>query len=146
MPAYSLEFKDQKSKWEAKGTAYVTNQRVVFLRVPPLPAAADQSAPSEHLRSLNIPLTHLVDSRYMIPILAGPYYEAGVIPVPGGNLPEGQPGGPTVKGLLKIWFMEGQGTAFRDAVEEVRNLSKGEQHGEPLREFPGTCIELGSSH
>lgn len=113
----------------------MTNQRVVFLRQPALPPVADQSQPSEHLRSLNVPLSHLVDCRYMIPVLAGPYYEAGVIPVPGGNLPEGQAGGPTVKGLLKIWFLEGKGAAFRDAVEEVRNLSSGGQHGEQLREW-----------
>jgi len=130
----SLEFKGQgqASKWEAKGTAYVTNQRVVFLRRPVV-AVADSPSP-EHLQSLNVPLTHLVDSRYMIPILAGPYYEAGVMPVPGGNLPQPVPGGPVNKGHLKIWFLQGGGTAFRDAVEEVRNLTRGVTHGEQLRE------------
>lgn len=131
----SLEYKEQKATWEAKGSAFVTNQRVVFLRQPPLPQPADQSQASQHLRSLNLPLSHLVDCRYMIPVLAAPYYEASVISVPGGNLPEAQPGGPTVKGQLKIWFSEGGGSAFRDAVEEVRNLSKSGRHGEQLREF-----------
>lgn len=131
----SLEFTDANAKWDAKGTVYVTNQRVVFLRIPPLPQPAEQSVASQHLRSLNVPLTHLVDSRYLIPIFGAPYYEASVLPVPGGNLPEGRPGGPASKGLCKIWFNEGGGAAFRDAVEEVRNLARGGQHGEQLRGY-----------
>lgn len=131
----SLEFKEAKAKWDAKGTVYVTNQRVVFLRIPPLPQPAEQAEASQHLRSLNVPLTHLVDSRYLIPIFGAPYYEASVLPVPGGNLPESRQGGPASKGLCKIWFNEGGGAAFRDAVEEVRNLARGGQHGEQLREW-----------
>lgn len=99
-----------------------------------LPAAENDSVAKTELQSLNVPLSNLVDCRYMIPVFAAPYYEAAVIPVPGGNLPEGIPGGPTVKGLLKIWFLEGKGSSFRDAVEEVRNLARGAQHGEQLRE------------
>lgn len=94
-----------------------------------LPAESSPSA----LRSLNVPLSHLFDCRYMIPIFAAPYYEASIIPVPGGNLPESQPGGPAVKGTLKIWFKEGGGSAFREAVEEVRGLARGTQPAEQLR-------------
>lgn len=111
----------------------MTNQRVVFLRQPMLPAPAENDRASEHLRSLNVPLSNLVDCRYMIPVFAAPYYEAGVLPVPGGNLPNEGPG--VNKGILKIWFLEGGGNSFRDAVEEVRNLAKGGQHGEQLREL-----------
>lgn len=73
----------------------------------------------------------------MIPIIAAPYYEAGVIPVPGGDLvaAEQESHDRPPKGLLKVWFLEGGGAAFRDAVEEVRNLARGGQHGEQLREF-----------
>ncbi|CAO1615072.1 unnamed protein product [Parajaminaea phylloscopi] len=138
-----LDFKTDGAQWEAKGTAFVTNQRVVFLRQPMLPPPSDTAHASAHLRSLNVPLSHLVDCRYMIPVFAGPYYEASVIPVAGGNLPEPVAGGPTVKGTLKIWFSEGGGSAFRDAVEEVRSLARGAQHGEQLpaytaRPMPGT--------
>lgn len=87
--AGSLDFKNQGVKWEAKGTAFVTNQRVssyciaklsspraqvshcpsslqvLFLRQPPLPAPAEGTAPSAHLRSLSVPLASFVDTRYM---------------------------------------------------------------------------------
>ncbi|PWN19220.1 hypothetical protein BCV69DRAFT_262089 [Microstroma glucosiphilum] len=141
----SLEFKEAKAKWEAKGTVYVTNQRVVFLRIPPLPQPAEQSEASQHLRSLNVPLTHLVDSRYLIPIFGAPYYEASVLPVPGGNLPEACSGGAASKGLCKIWFNEGGGAAFRDAVEEVRNLARGGQHGEQLPLYQPPSAPSGSA-
>lgn len=72
-----------------------------------------------------------------IPIFAAPYYEAHVLPVQGGGLPEQVPGAPTAVGLVKIWFNEGGGVTFKEAVEEAKaRLDQGAGgHMEALREF-----------
>lgn len=112
--------------------------QVIFLRQPPFPAPADISTPSPHLRTLSVPLTHFTDTRYMIPVFSAPYYEATVLPVRGGGLPEQQPGGPSATGLLKIRFAEGGGTQFREAVEEVKarmeDMGGRAEHMDELRE------------
>jgi hypothetical protein len=132
----ALDFKNQGVKWSANGNAFVTSQRIVFLRQPPLPAPADPSVASAHLRSLSVPLAQFVDTRYLIPIFTAPYFEASIIPSPDGGLPQrsssaGQAASNT--GLFKLWFNEGGGMAFRDAVEEVKSrLDEGSTHIEAL--------------
>ncbi|PWN95905.1 hypothetical protein FA09DRAFT_331841 [Tilletiopsis washingtonensis] len=116
----SLDFKHQGVKWEARGNAVVSNQRVLFLRQPALPAPLPGQASSAHLRSLSVPLRNFVDTRYLIPIFAAPYYEAHVLPVRDGGLPQHVPGAPATSGLAKIWFNEGGGTLFKEAVEEAK--------------------------
>jgi len=62
----------------------------------------------------------------MIPIFGSPYYEARVLPVKDGGLPQpaqqqGVNGNDAAGlGLLKIWFEGGGGIQFREAVEEVK--------------------------
>lgn len=135
----SLDFKAQGVKWTANGNAYVTSQRILFLRQPALPAPADPTVSSTHLRSLSVPLSQFLDTRYLIPVFTAPYYEATVIPSSDGGLPQRAPGQSTTNtGLLKLWFNEGGGMAFRDAVEEVKSrLEEGSTHVEALREYKG---------
>lgn len=138
----SLDFKSEGVKWSANGSAFVTSQRIVVLRQPPLPAPADPNVASAHLRSLSVPLAQFVDTRYLIPIFTAPYFEATVIASPGGGLPErttssSNAGSSTTQvnrtGLFKLWFNEGGGMAFRDAVEEVKSrLDEGSTHIEAL--------------
>lgn len=110
--------------------------QILFLRQPPLPAPVDPSIPSEHLRSLSVPISQFVDSRYMIPVFSAPYYEASVVPSINGGLPARESGQPSNVGLLKIWFNEGGGMAFRDAVEEVKSRrEEGASNIEALREY-----------
>lgn len=138
----SLDFKHQGVKWSANGNAYVTSKRILFLRQPPLPAPADPSITSTHLRSLSIPLSQFVDTRYLIPVFTAPYFEASVIPSSDGGLPQrvsGSGSSSNNTGLFKLWFNEGGGMAFRDAVEEVKSrLEEGSTHIEalPLYEPP----------
>ena len=115
----------------------MSNQRVLFLRQPPLPAPLPGQALSAHLRSLSVPLRNFVDTRYLIPIFAAPYYEAHVLPVRDGGLPQHVPGAPATSGLAKIWFNEGGGTLFKEAVEEAKARAEiggaAEGHLEALR-------------
>lgn len=111
--------------------------QVVFARQPPLPAPADPSLASAHLRTLSVPLSQFLDTRYLIPVFGAPYYEAAVVPSPDGGLPQRSPHGGVRTGLLKIWFNEGGGITFRDAVEEVKSRrEEGSRHGEALRTSP----------
>lgn len=108
--------------------------KILFLRQPPLPAPADPSISSEHLRTLSVPLTQFADTRYLIPLFSAPHYEARILPSVDGGLPQRESGGPSNVGLLKIWFNEGGGMAFRDAVEEVKSRrEEGATGGEALR-------------
>ncbi|UZJ51664.1 hypothetical protein CBS101457_000984 [Exobasidium rhododendri] len=117
----SLDFTNQSKSWKANGTAFVTSQRVLFLRQPPIPAPADPSLSSQHLRTLSVPLKQFVDTRYLIPIFSAPHFEANVIPSVDGGLPQRQAGQASNVGLMKIWFNEGGGMSFRDAIEEVKS-------------------------
>ncbi|KDN38201.1 hypothetical protein K437DRAFT_251430 [Tilletiaria anomala UBC 951] len=132
----NLSFKTPagEKKWKAKGTAYVTNQRVMFLRQPLLPPHA---VTSDVLQSLSVPLSNFLDTRYMIPVFSAPYYEAAIIPVPGGGLPEvtntasaSSPASANspAKGMWTMYFNEGRGLEFRSAVEEVK-VRMEEMHG-----------------
>lgn len=138
----SLDFKHQGVKWSANGNAFVTSKRILFLRQPPLPAPADPSITSTHLRSLSIPLAQFLDTRYLIPVFTAPYFEASIVPSIDGGLPQRIPGNTTASnntGLFKLWFNDGGGMAFRDAVEEVKSrLEEGSTHIEalPLYEPP----------
>lgn len=110
--------------------------QVLFLRQPPLPAPADPSASSEHLRSLSVALKQFVDTRYLIPIFSAPHYEANILPSVDGGLPQRQAGQSSNVGVLKIWFNEGGGMAFRDAIEEVKSRrEEGASNVEALREW-----------
>lgn len=141
----SLEFNSTKQKWTADGTSFVTSQRIIFLRQPPLPTPSDLSIPSQHLRSLSIPIERLLEARYMIPIFGSPYYEARVLPVTDGGLPQptrqqGTEGNQDAGlGLLKIWFSQGGGIQFREAMEEVKSRLDEQggklNHLEQLREY-----------
>lgn len=113
-----------KHVWKGKGTSFVTNQRVVFVREPPSfvegKVHADLSAP---LVTLTVPLDNYMDTRYMIPIFGAPYFEATILPVPQGGLPahdDPATPGAAPTGTLTTYFNEGGGIDFRNAVEEVK--------------------------
>ncbi|MCO5549655.1 hypothetical protein L7F22_003128 [Adiantum nelumboides] len=148
----SLDFRHQGVKWSANGNAYVTSKRILFLRQPALPAPADPSISSTHLRSLSVPLKQFVDTRYLIPVFTAPYFEASIIPSIDGGLPQRTSGSGSSSnntGLFKLWFNEGGGMAFRDAVEEVKSrLEEGSTHIEalPLYEPPEGNQSTSSSH
>ena len=113
--------------------------QVIFLRQPPLPPSSVQ--PSD-LNTLTVPFSNFLDTRYMIPVFSSPYYEASIIPVPGGGLPEMSPAGSSsssssasttsafvqAKGRWIMHFNEGRGMEWRQAVEEVKARAE-EMHG-----------------
>ncbi|KAL9932583.1 hypothetical protein V8E36_008700 [Tilletia maclaganii] len=148
-----LEFKNvrEAAKWSADGIVFVTCQRIIFLRTPPLPPPADPSQPSPHLRSLAIPLLgHLLSVRYVMPIFAAPHLELKVHPVRDGGLPQDavvaqSTTTPTAEmerlaGSLKLTFRDGGGTILKDAIDRaLRNplplagrSRGGEQEPDPL--------------
>lgn len=107
------------------------------MRLPPLPAPADPTVASAHLRTLSVPLAQFVDTRYLIPVFSAAYYEATVISSHDGGLPAGG-----ASGLLKLWFNQGGGMAFRDAVEESKSRrEEGAAHFESLRTY--THVSFG---
>ncbi|PWN48563.1 hypothetical protein IE53DRAFT_399513 [Violaceomyces palustris] len=122
----SLKFGDQKVHYEAEGSCYVTNQRVVFVK--------EGGKPSE-LVSLSVPLDHFCDYRYIIPIFTAPYIESTVYPVEGGGLPQREPGATSPpKGDLRLWFAQGGGLTMKEALgrakanfEERRNARREEE-------------------
>lgn len=142
----------RKHSWQAVGTSYVTNQRVLFIRKPHArvegKAVADLHAP---LVTLSVPLDHYIDTRYMIPIFGAPYFEASVVPVPDGGLPTAQdpatPGAaPT--GLLTTYFNEGGGIEFRSAVEEAKSRfdeARGRHQAAHFESLPEYTPEGGSA-
>lgn len=113
----------------------MTFDQILFLRQPPLPAPIDPTSPSEHLRTLSVPLGQFIETRYMIPIFSAPHYEASIVPSPDGGLPRRDAGHASNVGVLKIWFNEGGGMTFRDSVEEVKSRrDEGATNVEALRE------------
>lgn len=104
------------------------------MRQPPLPTPA--SADNTQLSTLSVPLPNFLDTRYLIPIFAAPVYEATIIPTPDGGLPQpSRSSGMPTTGLLKLWFTEGGGMQFRDAIEEVKSRrEEGARQFEALRE------------
>ncbi|SPO37572.1 uncharacterized protein PSFLO_03047 [Pseudozyma flocculosa] len=120
--ALTLDFSGSaKASYKATGRAFVTSRRVVFLIHPMPPPPPPGAPPPTSLHSLSVPHDHFQNFRYIIPIFSAAYLEAEVFPVTGGGLPQRQTGEPeTPKGKLKIWFNEGGGVAFRDAVERAK--------------------------
>ncbi|KAK0552610.1 hypothetical protein OC845_001635 [Tilletia horrida] len=124
----NLEFKNvaDPAKWNAEGSVTVTNQRIIFLRLPPLPPPADPSQPSEHLRNLAIPLLgNLLSVKYSMPIFAAPHLELKIHPVRGGGLPQdavlqrgmARDAVEKLAGVLKLSFRDGGGTILKDAID-----------------------------
>jgi hypothetical protein len=62
--------------------------------------------------TLSVPLANFQDGRFIQPLFKATYWEALVIPVPGGGL-----SGPHA---VKLSFNKGQGWEFYEAVEEVK--------------------------
>ena len=129
----------------------------MFVRQPIL---AQQAVTPDVLNTLSIPLPNFQDTRYLIPIFSAPYYEASVLPVPGGGLPECLPvtssGSSSVsatlpaRGMLTMYFNQGGGLEFRSAVEEVKarmeEMQGGvAQHMESLPVYEATGSSGGPS-
>ncbi|KAE8224172.1 hypothetical protein CF319_g2898 [Tilletia indica] len=160
-----VEFKNAQppAKWEAEGIIFVTCQRLIFLRSPPLPPPADPTQPSPHLRNLAIPLLgNLISVRYLMPIFSAPHLELKVHPVRNGGLPQDaivssrSDGADTARtaaemerlaGVVKVTFREGGGTILKDAIDRaLRNpvpLAGGRQAASepdplPLYQAPST--------
>ncbi|KAE8189554.1 hypothetical protein A4X06_0g7158 [Tilletia controversa] len=132
-----IDFKQAQppAKWDAEGVVFVTCQRLVFLRSPPLPPPADPTQPSPHLRNLAIPLLgNLISVRYLMPIFAAPHLELKIHPVRNGGLPQDalvrhRTDGADVAmaaaemerlaGVVKVTFREGGGTVLKDAIDRA---------------------------
>lgn len=89
------------------------------------------------LGTLTIPLDHYLDGRYAIPIFGAAYYEACIVPVPGGGLPSPADSAtphaePT--GTLITYFTQGGGMDYRAAIEEVKTRWT-EMSGQPPVHF-----------
>ncbi|KAN0064863.1 hypothetical protein ACQY0O_001920 [Thecaphora frezii] len=119
--AITLEFDGSTQLYlKATGTVFATSHRIIFVRQAP-PSASRPDPASANLQTLSIPHDRFQNFRYVIPIFSAAYLEADVYPVLDGGLPQRRPGEALVpKGKLKIWFNEGGGVVFRDAVEKAR--------------------------
>ncbi|CEH12402.1 PROTEIN D2013.6 [Ceraceosorus bombacis] len=153
----SLQSSTFNKKLESKGTAFCTNQRVLFLEQPfagqPSASHQDTSTTPTQLHSLSVPLNNWQDARYMIPIFGQAYYEARILAVRGGGLWDESTNDSSARmSLVKIWFNEGGGSFFKDAVEEAKNrLEQGaaSAHFEALPTYspppPGSSVNAAAS-
>jgi len=87
--------------YQANGTLFLTNQRIIFISIPSLP----------HFKSLSVPILNLKEGKLQQPWFAANYYQGHVMPVHGGGL--------TVPGQLKITFKEGGGFEFSTMYNEA---------------------------
>ncbi|KAI9757797.1 MAG: hypothetical protein M1815_006100 [Lichina confinis] len=87
------------------GTAYLTNQRIVYLPTSPVPA----------LRSFSAPVMNLHDTHVAAPFFGPNNWRAVVQPVPGGGIPATQS---LVE--LKMTFKEGGAFDFHSNFERIK--------------------------
>ncbi|KAJ1951784.1 hypothetical protein EC988_003911 [Linderina pennispora] len=86
----------------ATGTAFVSNQRIVFL---------SQRTGAGEVESFTAPHTHLQSPKFTQPLFGANRFEAEVEPVAGGGLAQ--------RGLLSLGFAEGGGYDFANKVREM---------------------------
>ncbi|KAJ1944297.1 hypothetical protein FBU59_002642 [Linderina macrospora] len=90
------------------GTAFVSNQRIVFLAKP---TASKPSAGPTRINSFTAPHSNLRDQKFSQPMFGANRFEATVVPVAGGGVPS--------NARLTLTFKEGGGYDFATKVREM---------------------------
>jgi len=129
------------------GSIYLTSKRVIFVAPNaaslPLPSPQPEPGSNQHrdrdrdlaeIRSLSVNLANLRSGRFVQPWLSANYYDAVLLPQPGGGL-----GGLYT---LKIYFNEGRAFEFHQTLEDVRARYREQQ---PVAEEPLPLYDSASS-
>lgn len=111
------------------GTAYLTNQRLVWLPKEPKPG----------LKSFSAPILNIQDAYVGAPMFGANHWNAHVKPVPGGNIP------PNVPYLeLKLVFSDGGAFDHQTMFEQIKERAA---HAlEIARESRGGNADVGDVH
>ncbi|KAJ2615737.1 hypothetical protein H4S08_001095 [Coemansia sp. RSA 1365] len=122
------------------GTAFVSNQRIVFLPVKTTHKTSTGNSTQGALNSFTIPHTNLKDQRFVQPLFGANRFEALALPVVGGSIT-----GPT---KLALSFKEGGGfdfaTVARKISERIQETGEAPPHEEELPGYDNTTQPVTS--
>lgn len=125
----SFPGRDPFSAYSSAGTAYITNQRLVYLPKDRKP----------NLESFSAPILNLQDTCVRSPMFGANYWNALVKPVPGGNIPSTQP-----YLELKMVFSEGGAFDYHNIFEQIKERAA---HAlEIARETQGSDVDMANVH
>ncbi|KAJ2162011.1 hypothetical protein GGF46_001003 [Coemansia sp. RSA 552] len=95
----------------SSGTAFVSNQRVVYLPVHTTYQTSNQTPTDRSLNSFTIPHANLKNQEFTQPLFGSNCYKAFATPVPGGGI--------AGSATLTLTFKEGGGYDFYETARKV---------------------------
>ncbi|KAJ2762698.1 hypothetical protein IWQ56_004987 [Coemansia nantahalensis] len=126
---------------DASGTAFVSNQRVVYLPATTTHASSTASSPRGALNSYSVPHTSLKELKFVQPLFGANRFEALALPVAGGSF--------AGCATLVLAFKDGGGFDFatiaRKMGEQIQATGVVPPHEEDLPVYDDGCARPGPS-